>query len=264
MGGLYTGLDDDVFERLAKQLDKHAALVNQLRIDAPFVSGLAHISYPPRLTDTSHEDIYQPGSGLAGALIGAARPYTDDIPALEEYYELANDIWQFQVLPLEALCEIDQIDQKTRRMMAAFRRGAFRTELPLSSSIDTALLGRLGTHAMLVDYRDAPQISLASYMLTTQEFSALQRILSAGHSAAHMHYDLALRDILGMAVDRHAEREDGSLPRRAMAIAETISGLMQTRRQVLWIRGHSSIPAAAADAAWASFSELTDDLSGQA
>lgn len=263
MGGLYAGLDDDDFDRLAKQLDKHVALVNQLRTDAPFVSGLTHISYPPRLADTNHEDTYRPGSGLAGALVSAARPYANHIPALEEHYEQANDSWEIQVQPLEALCEIDQVEQKTRRMMAAFRRGAFRTELPLSSPIDKALLDRLGMHAMLVDYRDAPQISVASYMLTTQEFNALQRILSAGHAAAHTHYDLALRDILDVAVDRHAEREDSSLPREAMATAETVSGLMQTETQVLWIRGHSAKLSEAADVAWASFSELTDDLGGQ-
>jgi hypothetical protein len=228
-----------------------------------FASGLTHITYPPRSADTSYEDIYRPGSGLTGALVSAVRPFTEDIPELEGHYEQSNGTWEIQVQPLGALCEIDQVEQKTRRMMTAFRRGAFRTELPLSLSINKALLDRLGMHAMLVDYRDAPQISIASYMLTTQEFNALQRILSTGLVAAHVHYDLALRDILAVAVDRHAEREDCSLPRTAMAIAETISGIVQTKRQALWVRGRSLISPEGADAAWASFSELTDDLGGQ-
>lgn len=260
MSGLHAGLDDDVFEHLARHLDKHLAILKQLRSEAAFVSGPTHISYPPRLASTSYEDIYRPSPGLTGALLGAIRPYISGLSVLEQHYAQSDSAWAVKAQPLGPLPKFDQVEQQTKRMMVEFRRGTFRTELPLSTSISQALIDKLGMHAMLEETHNAPRISLASYMITTSEFNALQRILSTGQDAAHTHYDMALHEILHTAVNRYVEQEDASRPRKAIRIAETVSGLIQTPEQILWIRGRALTQATEAEAAWKSFSDSTDAL----
>ena len=260
MSGLHAGLDDDVFEHLARHLDKHLAILKQLRSEAAFVSGLTHISYPPRLASTSYEDIYRPSPGLTGALLGAIRPYISGLPVLERHYAQSDSAWAVEAQPLGPLPKFDQVEQQTKRMMVEFRRGTFRTELPLSTSISQALIDKLGMHAMLEETRNATRISLASYMITTSEFNALQRILSTGQDAAHTHYDMALHEILHTALNRYVEQEDASRPRKAIRITETVSGLIQTPEQILWIRGRALTQATEAEAAWKSFSDSTEAL----
>ena len=263
MGGLHVGLDDDAFACLAEHLDRHLVLIENLRSRASFVSGPAHVIYPPRLADPELDDVARPADGLTGAILKAIRPHVRNFPKLGAHHDQASGDWRIEVRPIMYASETSAeesnvLESKTRRMMAAFRRGTFRTELPLGDSLDDALLARLGMHAMLAKDRDMPQISVASYMLTTSEVSCLQRILSAGHAAAHAHYDLALRATLEMAASRQDEREDGTRQRAALSIGETITGLIQTPKRLLWIQGNTAIPSHSADAAWASFSESTN------
>jgi hypothetical protein len=221
------------------------------------VSGPTHVAYPPRLAEPDYDEIIRPAGGLIGAMLTSIRPYVHDLPHLEAHHDQAAGVWKIQVRPIKRPRKVEMLEQKTRRMLAAFRRGAFRTELPSGDAIDEVLLTKLGMHGMLVNDRDEAQISVASYMLTTLEVNALQSILSAGHAVAHAHYELALRDTLETAVIRQAERDDSARQRVALSIGETISGLIQTPRRVLWIRGCTTAAAHKASAAWASFTEPT-------
>lgn len=253
--GLHSGLDDELFDQLAGHLDRHFALIGQLRAFMRFASGPVRAIHPHRLSDPDYYDGVRPLEGLVPAILAAVRHYVKDLPKLEAHYEQASNAWDIYVRPVEEHEIINPATQDTRQMMSAFRRGIYRTELPLGSPIDADLLEKLDAFAMLVNDGVVPQISLESYVLTNADVHSLALILSAGHDASYAHYDLALRDLLESIAVHFRRTEDGCTETSGLFVAESISGLLQTPMALLWIR--AQVTRASQDAG-ATYSESID------
>jgi len=251
MGAMHAGLDETVFDNLAKHLDRHLALINNLRSVVNFSSGPTHVIYPPRMSAADYGDTVRPSDGLVGAILTAIRPHVRNLPILEEHHDQGNGTWIVQAQPIKHCPTDETLGREATDMMEALRRGIFSTELPLANSIKKAFLERLGAHVRLVRDQDPLRVSVASFMLTDAEFNSLRRILSGSDQAARMHYDLAVRDVLKMGAARQVERLFSPQQWTALRIVETISGLIQTPKNLLWIRGQTRTSPSIANQGWA-------------
>ncbi|WP_445143309.1 hypothetical protein [Dyella sp. Tek66A03] len=262
LGGLHMGLEATTLNDLAFFFRRHLALIRRIRSTLRFASSPIYVAYPPRLIDLPIEEQGLPSLGLLPAIVDALRPYGPELPTFEKHHGQSHGAWRIKVTPFPLTNDAPASATESLNLLQAFKRGAFRTELPAPSPLAPALLRKLKDYVMLIEGNPVPRISVASYLVTTGEVAALQRLLAKDNDQGQtqMHYELLLHDILGRGLKRQEERQRPESRPRALGVAESVSAVMRLASGLFRVQGYTATDIVRARDSWKDFAESVDYL----
>ena len=216
---------------------EHLAWTQALSEAIAFVSGPVHIAYPPYLAVASLRMPPLPSKGLLPALLHALQGTELTVPAFASFHEQSHGRWTLKVQPW-TWDEADSRDEThLEAYRRAFRRGAYRTYVPLVDRVafeqwlarSEAAHGKW--HDGAVEEGSAcATFGLASYLVTNNELIALRRLLARGSNPglACAHYTQVLIELLEHARLRRTALDQLQAPSSHVTVAEGFDVIIRT------------------------------------
>ncbi len=248
--GIHGGLLVPYEAELSAILGRHAAWLQTLRNSIAFVSGPVYIAYPPHLAVMPGATAL-PSKGLSTALLQSLLATGIAIPPFKAYHEQAPGRWTVEVQPWRPVQPITEPEFGLEGLRDGFRRGAFRTYIPLADAeaferwlvLSETKHGdwhggavERGSTSFLFRFR--------SHLITNAELVGLRRLLTSGNdpALACTHYQQVLVEVLERACQRDSaiSRQDGSAA-SVVAIAEIFDAILLVGEAYWRVCGHTRV-----------------------
>ncbi|MBB1089306.1 hypothetical protein H4F99_12535 [Lysobacter sp. SG-8] len=235
--GIHCGLHVPHEGQITVALQEHCAWNQAVRQAVEFVSGPVHIAYPPYLGVAPLRMPPLPSKGLLPALLHVLQDTGLALPAFAPYHEQSHGRWTLTVQPWvrssAEICNDDQVEGYRR----AFRRGAYRTHVPLVNRVtfehwlvaSESVHGRW--HGGVVEEGSlCATFVLPSYLVTNNELTGLRRLLARGGDPrlACAHYQQVLIELFEHARLRRIALDALEEPSPHVTVAETFEAIVRT------------------------------------
>ena len=238
--GTHSGLHMPHEEQMTTALQEHLAWTQALREVVSFVSGPVHIAYPPYLAVASLRTPPLPSSGLLPALLHAMTAVRLAVPPFACYHEQSQGRWAIKVMPWTWNRADTPVEDQVDNYRRAFRRGAYRTYVPLVNPevfeqwLANSEAANGNWHGGGVEEGNGCTIfGLPSYFVTNSELIALRRLLARGNSnpgLACAHYAQVLTELLEHARLRRIALDRLEEPSPHVTVAENFDAIVLTDR----------------------------------
>lgn len=246
LAGLHVGLGRED-ELLVCELARHLEWTAQARKSFRFVSGPAHVAYPPYLAIFPLRTPPLPSPGLYPGLRDLLLASGEDVPAPLAFHDRSHGGWQMEVQPWHWKETTELSESDLELMRRSFRRGAYKTQVPvadlrhLQEKISTLPFARILNAGEGRIESDQRTFLFPSYLITNNEFAALRRILVRGVAAdlACAHYQEFLIELLGAALSRREALDRLKEPSKQLTMAERFEGIVRTENHYWKVRGHT-------------------------
>lgn len=235
--GVHSGLHVPHEDRITVALAEHLAWTQTLSEAIAFVSGPVHIAYPPYLAVASLRMPPLPSKGLLPALLHALQGTELAVPAFASFHEQSHGRWALKAQPW-TWDEADSRDEThLEAYRRAFRRGAYRTYVPLVDRVafEQWLARSEAAHGKWHDGAveegsSCATFGLASYLVTNNELTALRRLLARGSNPglACAHYTQVLIELLEHARLRRTALDQLQEPSSHVTVAEAFDVIVRT------------------------------------
>ena len=268
--GVHSGLHVPHEAQITAALQEHLAWIQALRQAIAVVSGPVHIAYPPYLAVAPLRTPPLPSKGLLPALLHALQATGLALPTFAPYHEQSHGRWTVAVQAWTwnqaEIADEDQLERYRR----AFRRGAYRTYVPLASraAFDHWLVASESAHGRWHDGAVeegslCATFVLPSYLVTNNELTALRRLLARGSDTglACAHYQHALIELLEHARVRRIALDALEKPSPHVTVAEAFDAIVRTATGYWRVSGRTKGDDESRSA-WRDFREPAEMASG--
>lgn len=266
--GLHAGLHSEA-EAISHAFSKHIAWIEDIKSMMSFVSGPAHIAYPPYLSVANIRSPSLPSPGLFAALFDALSRKGISVPKREPFHASSHGAWKVEIACWSPK-RVSSGEDMREAMRRSFRRGVYHTHIPLlSSERFSNWFKQSGVtkyhHLVSVEKGSGTDVfCIPSYLVTNNEIFALRRLLArdVADKTELGHYEEFLIGLIENAFRRRSALDQLATSSKLLTVAETFDGVLRVEGKGYWrVRGRTHA-SQSGQQAWEEFRECAEVSGG--